>query len=392
MLQELKVDNFLSWINLSFKPSSENLIVGLNNTGKTNLCRIMQFLSLTAALNLNDCASAIGIPIFNFQNFSFKEATTTDFYVRASIPFRDEEAVFEYNLTISSREQSSSLPILEVSSEELRVSCEGFTDAILLENKLSKVRLLHEGEAERGNMRYFETTAPPEMTMLNRLYDPQTNPRANCFKDYLRMWQYYNLSDANMRNQLYVPNQQLLSPDGSNLSSVIHDLKKADERTYRQLLEAMRSIEPNFDVINFFGGGAERQISMYFATSDRKNIPAWTASGGTLRYLALAYILIAQPALQVRPLMIIEEPENGIYVGLLKNLLRMAELAPSRPQIIFTSHSPYVIDLFEKHLDGIFVTKKKQHSSSIGPIDKDKIAKRLEDFPLGELHFRDMLA
>ena len=87
----------------------------------------------------------------------------------------------------------------------------------------------------------------------------------------------------------------------------------------------------------------------------------------------------------------IEEPENGVYVGFLKSLLEMTEELESRPQLVFTSHSPYFIDLFDGRLDSIFLMRRGEHHSSIVQPDPEKIRNRLEKFPLGEQHFREML-
>ena len=117
---------------------------------------------------------------------------------------------------------------------------------------------------------------------------------------------------------------------------------------------------------------------------------AWNASNGTLRFLALSYVLLIQPTTNFSPLLMIEEPENGIYVGFLKTLLEMTDQSHG-PQVIFTSHAPYFIDLFDEYLDGVFVLNcGKQHTSITQP-DSTKVKKwLLKAFPLGEQHFREM--
>ena len=110
-----------------------------------------------------------------------------------------------------------------------------------------------------------------------------------------------------------------------------------------------------------------------------------------MRFLALAYVLLVQSRGGLSPLCIIEEPENGIYVGFLKTLFEMVDPAPGRPQLIFTSHAPYFIDLFDDRLGGIFVLPRRGgHASMVQP-DPAKVKARLEEFPLGERHFREML-
>lgn len=48
MLKEFRVDNFKSLINCVFRPEGMNLLLGMNNSGKTSLCQALQFVSASA--------------------------------------------------------------------------------------------------------------------------------------------------------------------------------------------------------------------------------------------------------------------------------------------------------------------------------------------------------
>jgi hypothetical protein len=65
--------------------------------------------------------------------------------------------------------------------------------------------------------------------------------------------------------------------------------------------------------------------------------------------------------------------------------------APSKPQVIFTSHSPYFIDLFDTKLDSVFFLKRDRYQATIVQPDPEKVRKWLEQFPLGDQHYREML-
>ena len=55
MLKEFRVDNFKSLINGVFRPQGMNLLLGMNNSGKTSLCQALQFVSGSAAAPLDRC-------------------------------------------------------------------------------------------------------------------------------------------------------------------------------------------------------------------------------------------------------------------------------------------------------------------------------------------------
>ena len=388
MLQEFRVDNFKSLINIVFKPQEINLLLGKNNSGKTNLCQALQFVGASSLFALDECAEQVAGGRFGMTNFAF-DKSTIDFYLRAEVPYEEEFLVFEYELTISP--PKSRMGEIRVDREILTVTGGKFDKTVLLNNISGRIQLLDEKDFMDGMENYFETSASRDATMLQRLYDSENNVCVNRFKRYLSNWICYDLSATAMRGSNYKPNEVFLNSDGSNLASVLYWLKTHNERDYRKLMKVMQVIEPKFDIINF-PVGSESVVVMLFEDSERYSLPFWKASNGTLRFLALSYVLLiqSQRVMDSRPLFMIEEPENGIYVGFLKTLLEMTDRSQG-PQIFFTSHAPYFIDLFDGYLDGIFVLNRDEQHTSITQPDIDKVEKRLEDLPLGEQHFREML-
>ena len=405
MLREFRVDNFKSLINVVFEPGGANLLIGRNNSGKTNLCQALRFVSGSSVRKLDEAADGAAGMRFGMTSFAL-DKSTIDFTVRAELPRGGERLTFEYALTVLPPRPGSGETAVRLEREVLRVDGGAFEDTVLLENVSGQGRLLNEKNPGNGvspiadgmtqavvlrdGPRYVETTAPTDATMLQRLFDVEANPTANHFKRYLTGWTYYDLAPVAMRTSLRKPGEFILQPDGGNLASVLFGLKSADERQYRRLMEVVRHVEPGFDIINF-PGGAENNVFMFFEDRDGHALPAANASSGTLRFLALAYVLLAQPRAVPSPLFLIEEPENGLHVGVLKTLFEMAEPPPAGPQLVFTSHSPYFIDLFDDHLDGIFLFDRDKGHTSITRPDAARVKARLEDFPLGEQHFRDML-
>ena len=388
MLQEFRVDNFKSLINVVFKPREINLLIGRNNSGKTNLCQALRFVSGSSFTTFDACADLAPIWRFGIAN-SALDKDTVDFYVRADVIHEEERLTFEYELTIRPPNTGLGEATIRLDREVLNVTGEGFDKTVLLENNAGRIRFLNEQGFTSGARNYVETTASTDATMLQRLYDPEANRRAIHFKCYLAGWVYYDLSPVAMRGSAHKPHQHLIASDGRNLASVLFWLKTTNERAYRELLAVVRKIEPKLDLVNF-STGLEDHVFMYFEDRDGHSLPVANASSGTLRFLALAYVLMIQHRNNSSPLCIIEEPENGIYVGFLKTLFEMA--SPGHPQLVFTSHAPYFIDLFDDRLGGIFVLDRRQGHTSITQPDADRVKKWLEqDFPLGEQHFREML-
>ena len=234
--------------------------------------------------------------------------------------------------------------------------------------------------------------------MLNRLYDLQHNKYANAFKKYLVSWLYYDLDPAALRSVEAKQSGLILNQDGSNLSHVLFQLKNYDERRYRVFVDIVKEIEPKLEALNFV---PPTQESVFMSLTDSLNnrFSVWSISNGTLRFMAMAYVILmsaamAEATMSPPPLVIIEEPENGVYVGHLKRLMELVEPDQGsrwNPQFVFSTHSPYFIDLFDRYLDDVFVMKSdKTHSEVIKP-GSAKLKPILQDFDLGEAHFRELL-
>jgi len=389
MLEEFRVDNYKSLINIVFRPREINLLLGLNNSGKTNLCQAMWFVSQTSSRALDDCADNIAEGRMGIANFFFQKPTV-DFFIKSTVPFGDVNLLFEYSLTISVPVKPFPERELEVESEKLVVTGEKFDNVALLNNNRETNRILDETAYLKGVKKHETMVAPRDATMLSRLYDINANARAICFKNYLKDWQYYSLSPEQLKSPNHKPNEMKLNADGSNLASVIYNLKMRNEREYRRLLPHLQELDASIDLINFQVGSPSK-VFMYFEDKQGHSLPAHAASNGTLRFLGLIYLFLVQPSLGGHPFIVVEEPENCIYVGFLKGLIELASQGGSQAQMIFTSHSPYFIDLFDNRLDSVFILKRGDQHSTLHQPDVEKVRARLKQFSLGDQHFREML-
>jgi predicted ATPase len=269
----------------------------------------------------------------------------------------------------------------------------GAGSTALLENEAGKIRLLNEERYLKGDSLdtcYQDTTAQKSATMLSLLHDWQANRRAIAFRDYLTHWQYYDLDSYRLRDDRFIPDAYAIGSDGSNLASALFRLKNQDERRYRRLIELAQKVERRLDALNFFTVGEHIEMQL---SDDRGNSFGLTsASSGTLRFMALCYIILNNALQSNPPLTIIEEPENGLYVRHLRPLFDLIDPMGAGGQYLFTTHSPYFVDLFEDRLDNITLMEDKGTYSALVKPNATQVLKYLEEMPLGELHFREMLA
>jgi len=156
-----------------------------------------------------------------------------------------------------------------------------------------------------------------------------------------------------------------LDPDGFGLATLLDDILgynpelfiglRTDFCRFFPQFQSMR-IETENAVKRRYAADGRHQSSgetgkgVYFETRSGARIRAKQASDGAilfLAFLALAYLPIPPT------LLLIEEPENGIYPKRLGEVIRLLKELTRRshgvqlPQIVMSTHSPYVVSFFE---------------------------------------------
>lgn len=402
MLEFFRVSNFKSLLNLEFRPAGINLLIGPNNSGKTSLCQALRFLSLTTKHDIETALMLAWVNPWNATNVHVS-SDVMEFEASARLSNDGQEYLFNYELKVQvgrSVGPGATKMRFDVVSEALRVTGEGFPDTLLLSNERGAVRLLHEqrylGTSNESGTPYVETSAPTQATMLNRLYDLETNRLANHFRNALICMVHYDLEPAKMRNVEAGSSEQMLASDGGNLSTVLSSLHSQRPRTMRRLTEMVRTVEPSLDVFSFASPDNKSVFLFMEDTKENKFAPP-DISTGTLNFLGLTYIILSvaseffDDGPYLPPVVSVEEPENGVFVGYFKRLFNEIDPSGENGQFIFTSHSPYFIDLFDSMPDGIHVMRAGETHSTLTKPDSKWIEEMSAKMPVGEMHFRGML-
>jgi predicted ATPase len=397
MLKRFRVNNFRSLLNVEFRPVGVNVLIGPNNAGKTNLCSALRFLGLTATQSLEDAIRTSVGETWNIRNV-YAPQGPVEIQVECSLPHDNAMIDFDYSLGLSVRtEPTISGQMFHVSKEILKATGGGFAQAELIRNVGGKVSLLDEvWTRERGSpglLHHDEFNVPTETTMLHRLYDREANRCASLFKRYLRNWAYYSLSPSSLRSPEVVQEAAGLRCDGGNMTRTFFLLHNEQPYVEGKLIEIIRTLEPRLSLFTYSSPDPEH-VHLYMEDRERNRFSVQSISDGTLRFMAMAYLLLSGEDFKNDPLphlTIVEEPENGLSVSHLKPLFERLTTRGRPEQFIFTTHSPYFIDLFDSCLEGVHVVKPGMPSSEIKKPDIEKTRKLLEEMPLGEMHFREML-
>ncbi|MGL4551595.1 MAG: AAA family ATPase [Gemmataceae bacterium] len=164
-------------------------------------------------------------------------------------------------------------------------------------------------------------------------------------RHHLESIKFLDLIPERMRQPSF-PGQIVLGDHGDNLSSVLQAICE-DDRRKAALLEWVRELTP-MDAVGFeFPPDQIGRILLTLIEADGRRTTAYSASDGTLRFLAMAAALLGpEPA----RMYFIEELDNGIHPTRLHLLLQLIErtVRDSKTQVIATTHSPDLLGLLSE--------------------------------------------
>ncbi len=196
---------------------------------------------------------------------------------------------------------------------------------------------------------------------------------------------------------LVKPNIELES-DGTNLSGVLLQLQTSEDERFEELNREIQNWFPEFERIVFEFPEDGKVSFLLRSTFGKHKIKAKDLSDGTR--LALAYLTLAY--LPNPPKIVaFEEPEKGIHPRLLGNIQEaMYRLAypenygESREpiQVIATTHSPYLLDLYKDYAEEIVIAEKDENGVHFNKlIEMPYFREIVQDAPLGEVWFTGVL-
>lgn len=189
-----------------------------------------------------------------------------------------------------------------------------------------------------------------------------------------------------------------LAPHGRNLAGVLDRLRDEAPEVFRALNDEIRRCLPEFDQILFETPGSGTRAFLLRTRRGGHMIPAENLSQGTLFLIAILTIAYSQDP---PPIVCFEDPDRGIHPRLLPEI-RDALYRLSHPeavgeqrqpvQVIVTTHSPYLLDVYRDHPEAIVVAQKTNDGATFERLaDREELAELLRDAHLGDAWYSGVL-
>ena len=202
------------------------------------------------------------------------------------------------------------------------------------------------GQRRRGSTVRFIADQPIISQMSSHARVPK-ELREYCKRalSQMRSMRFLDLSPELMKLPS-IPGQPL-GDRGENLSSVLQAIVE-DEGKKHAVTEWIRQLTP-LDVMDFeFTPDATGRILLTLVERNGQRTSAYSASDGTLRFLAMIAALMGPDAASFY---FLEEIDNGIHPTRLALLLQLIEQHThgGKVQIATTTHSPQLLGMLSKH-------------------------------------------
>lgn len=383
----LEIKGFRSLKDILWEPDDLNVVIGPNATGKSNLLRLLELISVSARGGLGRYVQKWGgmEPLVwdgSAEKIAFRiKASPTEHW-----RYPEKESL-TYEVDMRRLGTTSSFHI----AHELL----GNFHQVELGERQEPFKLLErhhvEGvvfdENERQLVAPAESYAEEE-TLLSIASSPFSHNRhIPPFQAELAAWcVYHDLhvnADAPIRQPVVARPEKRVDADGQNLISVLHTLYTGDREFKNIVNSAMRAaFGEDYDEL-VFPPAADQRIQLRVRwKSLRKEQSAGDLSDGTLRFLLLLAVLASPtPA----PVIAIDEPETGLHPSMLPIIAEHAVDASLRTQIIFTTHSPQFLDAFQDTKPSTTVTKWCEGQTILKKLEGESLDYWLREYSLGSL-------
>jgi predicted ATPase len=358
LINSLRLQGFKNFRDVTVPLGPLTVIVGTNASGKSNLRDAFRFLhGIARGYSLADIVGQKYVEgtlqwsgirggsreIASFGQSSFSlDALLTPVTPNRIVP------VYDCHFRISV-EVSQGIRPLRVVKESLYYIDELVYDShppspsdrpIQEGQEYLRVRLGQDGQRRREDTEPFHSDQPVLSQFASRDgVSEELRTYARRAIQRIRSMRFLDLSPEAMK----VPSLpgQPLGDRGENLSSVLQAICE-DQSRKDAMTEWIRQLTPQ-DVVDFdFPADQTGRILMTLVESNGQRTSAYSASDGTLRFLAIMAALMAPDASQFY---FFEEIDNGIHPTRLNLLLQLIEqlARQGEVQVVTTTHSPQLL-------------------------------------------------
>jgi predicted ATPase len=356
MVREVSAAGYRSLHRIRFPVDRLSVFLGANGVGKTNLYRALQLLQAAAAGTLSrDLAAEGGMEsalwagkrqVKDPARISLQAGFAAADVDRPAFDYAVSTGlVHSYEVEVGIRMPTAAAFAFEPQVKEEVLTFHGGRRPVkLLERRGPAATLRDEAgaRAELGSELLASETA------LGSLEDPARFPALHLIRRTMLDWRFYHDLRTDGLSPLRQPCLAVTSPtlasDGANLAAVFATLAHIRQ----DIVDLERAVDDAFPGARLVlpAPGRHAAFGMIFPDHPKRSFEAAELSDGTLRYLALAGVLLAY---RLPAFIALNEPETSLHPDLLAPLARMIVRAAERTQVWLVTHSERLAAALAEH-------------------------------------------
>lgn len=390
MITRIRIRNFRSFRDTTVNLKPFNILVGPNDSGKSNFLDALYVLDRMMWSKLDEVFLGLSHS-FNVILFQGSDSKTISFDVdgTATGGLEWKRFKFKYSIEVGPDEKG----ILHFDRENLKIQSEGSERWLQYINRSGEVtRVLEE---TRGALKRRSYNFDPDRCAVSSLLDVKRHAYIRAVRLGLGFTHFYKFQPSMMKILAEKKEQKtpvLLAQDGQNLSEALFYLQEDFPDNFRSLKKSLKDAIPNVEDLKL------KTIEKWITVTVRQrgdgrslDFGLASVSDGLLRFLGILSI-VYNPIYSASRLLF-EELENGIHPHRLEtvmNLLRSLASKEDSAQVFVTTHSPYLVDCVTPN--DVLVVDKSLGITTIKPISRKRgISELLNEFSLGEAWFSGAL-
>lgn len=206
----------------------------------------------------------------------------------------------------------------------------------------------------------------------------------------VQVYQFHDTSDtARIKDRCLVDDARFLRGDAGNLAAFLRMLKNHDSfaKYYQRIVRHIRQVMPQFGDFNLESiPGNENYVRLNWTDSSDNDylFDSDQISDGSLRYMALATLLLQPPELLPK-FIVLDEPELGLHPSAISELAGLIRTVSQHTQVLLATQSTRLVDEFP--VDKIVVVERNEETkaSEFRRLDPERLKEWLERYSLSEL-------
>ncbi|MEA3342347.1 MAG: AAA family ATPase [Chloroflexota bacterium] len=397
-IKRLVTNSYKNLGSLGIELGNLNILIGPNNSGKSNLVDVLRFLKNS----ITPSDETIGVSSFDRAVIQLGGANildkTIDRPAIVNFEFGFEGTRLQLELLVQNDRHKPIVnrEILSVTDTDYyrchdEESGKGTFSVILDDDPQTSFKTVRGVPVD--NLALVAIAEFIKNGQLPIKYTPALGLHYDLIETISR-WYFYNANHMNLKQILESEpkigqGDRFLSPQGDNLAIVLHNLME-DRLDFEEIInEAVRTILPTTRRLRTVSVGRLSVTVEWHIENVEQPFYLDEMSDGSVRMLCWATILHSP---EPPSLLVIEEPEIGIHTAWLKILSEWIKAASRKTQIIISTHSPDLLDCFTEQVVAetanvlVFSAKGENHFA-VERLSREAIADWVQKgWELGDLY------